>query len=63
MTIEVRAIAGITIPLVDPSFTPDGAASLVDDGTTNTNSAFLKYFPYLGTPAGGYQTSPGHPAT
>ena len=24
-TIEVRAIAGFTIPLVDPSFTPDGA--------------------------------------
>ena len=25
-TIEIRAIAGATIPLVDPSFTPDGAA-------------------------------------
>ena len=28
-TIELRAIAGVTIPLVDPTFTPDGAASVV----------------------------------
>ena len=27
VTIELRAIAGLTIPLVDPSYTPDGAAS------------------------------------
>ena len=27
MTIELRAIAGLTIPLVDPSYTPDGAAA------------------------------------
>jgi hypothetical protein len=63
VTIELRAIAGITIPLVDPTFTPDGAASLVKDGTTNTNSPLLSSFPYQGTPAGGYQTTPGHPAS
>ena len=51
-----------TIPLVDPSFTPDGAASVLTDGTSNTNSAYLKHFPYLGTPAGGYQSTPGTPA-
>jgi hypothetical protein len=61
VTIEVRAIAGLTIPLVDPSFKPDGATSLVKDGTSNTNSPFLGSFPYQGTPAGGYQTTPGHP--
>ena len=33
-TIELRAIAGATIPLVDPSFTPDGAAGAVTDGVT-----------------------------
>jgi hypothetical protein len=33
VTIEIRAIAGVTIALVDPTFTPDGAASLVADGT------------------------------
>jgi hypothetical protein len=62
-TVELRAIAGLTIPLVDPSFTPDGATSAVTDGTSNTNAPYLDSFPYLGTPAGGYQTSPGTPAT
>ena len=38
VTIELRAVAGLTIPLVDPSFTPDGAASAIADGTTNTNA-------------------------
>ena len=33
VTIELRAVAGLTIPLVDPSFTPDGAAALIQDGT------------------------------
>jgi hypothetical protein len=59
VTIELRAVAGLTIPLVDPSFTPDGAASAVQDGTTNTNAALTGTFPYLGLPGGGYQTVPG----
>jgi hypothetical protein len=59
VTIEVRAIAGVTIPLVDPTFTPDGPASAVADGTTNTNAAVTKKFPYLGAPGGGFQTHPG----
>ena len=59
VTIELRAIAGLTIPLVDPSYTPDGAASAVKDGTSNTNAALLGSFPYLGLPGGGYQTVPG----
>jgi len=58
-TVELRAIAGATIPLVDPSYTPDGAASLVDDGTTDTNGGTSSAFPYLGNPGGGYQTQPG----
>ena len=57
--VELRAIAGATIPLVDPGYTPDAAASAVRDGTSNTNSPFLTAFPYLGTPAGGYQSRPG----
>ena len=61
VAIELRAVAGATIPLVDPSFTPDGASSGLTDGTTNTNPPFLDSFPYLGTPAGGYQTTPGTP--
>jgi hypothetical protein len=59
VTIELQAIAGATIPLVDPSYTPDGAASGINDGTSNTNAALLGSFPYLGLPGGGYQTVPG----
>jgi hypothetical protein len=61
VAIELRAIAGATIPLVDPSYKPDKAAAQLTDGTHNTNSGYLKHFPYLGTPAGGYQTAPGKP--
>jgi hypothetical protein len=52
VTIEVRAIAGVTIPLVDPSFTPDGAAGLVADGTSGPG--FGSKFPYLLNPKSGY---------
>jgi hypothetical protein len=30
--------------------------------TTNTNADYRSRFPYLGPPAGGYQTTPGVPA-
>ncbi|MGW1342935.1 DUF4331 domain-containing protein [Kribbella sp. NPDC002412] len=62
VTVELRAVAGLTIPLVDPSYKPDGAASAIKDGTSNTNPPLLDRFPYLGTPAGGYQSTPGTPA-
>ncbi|MGX7680950.1 DUF4331 domain-containing protein [Jatrophihabitans sp. DSM 45814] len=61
VAIELRAIAGATIPLVDPSYTPDAASAGLNDGTSNTNSPYLDSFPYLGTPAGGYQSLPGTP--
>ena len=52
VAIELRAVAGATIPLVDPAFTPDGAASALTDGTASSDnsSPFLTAFPYLGTP-------------
>lgn len=59
VTIELRAVAGLTLPLVDPTFTPDGATSAIEDGTTDTNAPLLAEFPYLGLPGGGYQTVPG----
>lgn len=62
VTVELRAVAGLTIPLVDPAFKPDDAAGAIKDGTSNTNSDYLSWFPYLGTPAGGYSSKPGMPA-
>jgi hypothetical protein len=59
VAIELRAVAGATIPLVDPSFTPDSAAGILTDGTTDTNGGTTATFPYLGNPGGGYETQPG----
>jgi hypothetical protein len=55
-TIELRALAGVTIPLVDASFTPDAAASKVTDGVgpSDVGSPFLASFPYLGVPYSGF---------
>lgn len=54
-TIELRAVAGVTLPLVDPSFTPDGAAGAIEDGTFGQpGRVFLSDFPYIGTPHSGY---------
>jgi len=62
VTIELRALAGATIPLVDPSYVVDGAAGLVEDGTSDTNSPTTDTFPFLGNPGGGFQTEPGSAA-
>jgi hypothetical protein len=58
-TIELRAIAGVTIPLVDPTFTPDGAAGVVTDGVTPPgNVSYSSQFPYLDTPKSGFDLVP-----
>jgi Domain of unknown function (DUF4331) len=56
VAIELRSIAGATYPLVDPTFTPDRAAAVVDDGVTpdDVGAPFLDTFPYLGTPFSGF---------
>lgn len=55
VTVELRAVAGATYPLVDPTFTPDGAVNVVEDGTfNNPGRTFLNDFPYIGTPYAGY---------
>jgi hypothetical protein len=57
VTIEIRAIAGATIKLVDPTFIPDAAASVVTQGLTpNIADRYLPSFPYLGTPKDGFNT-------
>jgi Domain of unknown function (DUF4331) len=56
VTVELRAIAGATLPLVDPSFTPDAAIGDISDGLTDTSPGgpYLTQFPYLGVPYDGY---------
>jgi Domain of unknown function (DUF4331) len=56
VTIELRAIAGVTYPLVEKSYTPDAAAAVVTDGLTAADvpSGYLDAFPYLGVPYSGF---------
>jgi len=59
VSIELRAIAGVTVPLVDPTYKPDAAAALVTDGLTDSSvpSGYLHAFPYLGVPYSGFTVS------
>ena len=64
VTIELRAVAGATYALVNPSFKPDDAVSLVTGGVSagdNPVSA-LSSFPYLADPNGGFQEVPASSA-
>jgi hypothetical protein len=54
VTIELQAIAGITIPYVDGTYIKDGAIADVSDGDTGAGLTLLPSFPYLGTPYSGY---------
>jgi len=64
VTIEVRAVAGATLPLVDGAFSADGAAGAVHQGLTSGDAdttalgteAYLPSFPYLGVPHSGFTT-------
>ena len=56
VTIELRAIAGVTYPLIDSTYKPDGAASLITQGLTPAAGRYLPAFPYVGTPYDGYDT-------
>jgi uncharacterized protein DUF4331 len=55
VTIALRAVAGLTYPLIDPNYTPDDAVNVIEDGTRgNPGRDFLDDFPYLGTPYSGF---------
>jgi hypothetical protein len=60
VSIALRAIAGVTYPLIDPSFTPDAPATGLSDGLTPSSEAspFLSEFPYLAVPVSGYSSNP-----
>jgi len=61
VAIELRAVAGVTFPLVDRTFTPDSAAGALTDGLTPASNpvSFLSSFPYLGVPNDGFD----HPSS
>jgi hypothetical protein len=63
VTIELRALAGATIPLVDKTFTPDKAIADVSDGVTGSGLSLLTTFPYVGLPASGYDVPAAPSAT
>jgi uncharacterized protein DUF4331 len=61
VTIELRAIAGVTYPLVNPSFKPDGAAGIIYDIENPSTKppqpppvTYLPSFPYLNHPYSGF---------
>ena len=56
VTIELRAIAGATYPLIDPAYSPDSIINGLSDGVTSADvsSKYLNTFPYLGVPYDGY---------
>jgi len=53
-TIELRAIAGLTVPLVNKGYKPDEAAEAVTDDTTPLSVRFQSTFPYIGIPHDGF---------
>jgi Domain of unknown function (DUF4331) len=56
VTIELRAIAGVVFPLIDPTYKVDGVVGSVTDGLTNANvtNKPIAAFPYMGVPYDGY---------
>jgi hypothetical protein len=53
-TIAIRAVAGITYPLVEKKYKPDAAASAVTQGITPSSFRVQATFPYVATPHDGY---------
>ncbi len=56
VSVELRAVAGATWPLIDKTYTPDAAAGELTDGLTPSSlgTPYLDTFPYLGVPFDGY---------
>jgi len=65
VTIELRAIAGLTYALVHPTYKPDDAAGFITDIETDPGGmsppdtvSYLDVFPYLDHPVSGYDVKP-----
>jgi hypothetical protein len=55
-TVELRAVAGATYPLIDKTYKPDDAATAVGTFLDGKDNKYLTSFPYLGVPYDGYGT-------
>jgi hypothetical protein len=56
VSIELKAVAGATYPLVNPGYTPDGAVAAVSQYLTPAPGRYQSSFPYLGLPHDGFST-------
>ena len=54
VSIELRAIAGATYPLVNKSYTPDAAAGKLTEGLMPQSNRYQASFPYLAPPQDGF---------
>ena len=59
VSIELRAIAGVTYALVDKSYKPDAAAGKLTEGLTPSKGRYQSDFPYLGPPLSGFEVPSG----
>jgi hypothetical protein len=56
VSIELRAIAGATYPLVEKAYKPDAAAGLLTEGLSPESARYQATFPYLAPPLDGFTT-------
>ena len=56
VSIELRAVAGLTFALVDKTFKPDAAAGGLTEGLTPAANRYQETFPYLAPPLDGFDT-------
>jgi hypothetical protein len=56
VSIELRAVAGVTFALVDKTYKPDAAAGLLTQGLTPAANRYQETFPYLAPPLDGFDT-------
>jgi len=54
--VELKALAGATIPLVSKGYEPDAAVAAVEQGITPLSSRTQATFPYAAKPHGGFQS-------
>jgi hypothetical protein len=54
VSIELRAIAGVTYALVDKTYKPDAAAGLLTEGLEPAPNRYQSTFPYLAPPQDGF---------